>query len=146
MKIILTLILFTYIISSPASDSSKIIDSIICVLKSDIIFKSIGKLKEAIKTKDVLHIINTSISIYKDIVEKYKQCSEKEDDTKKIKYEEDETELKLGYPRVVYVLYTIIGENAYTWYDQGGLKLLKDNCYLKYGRTQWYCTFIRNPS
>ena len=47
-----------------------------------------------------------------------------------------------NYPKYVYVLYTQIGENAFIWYDHGGLKYLKEQCHQYYGQTTWYCLYL----
>ena len=151
MKFLL-LLLFSYIICSPLIESPKkidSIDSIICTLKSDIFFKSISKIIEVIKTKDLLNIINTGNSLFNDLKEEFEKCPKKSEKMEKNNLNndnEDDDDVKLGYPRAVFNLYTIIGERAFTWYDQGGLKLLKDNCYKYYGQNIWFCNFIRKQS
>ena len=146
MKKLLLLLLLSFILcekKSSFSEPSSIIDSFICVLKSDTFFNELTKLIETIKTKDLLKIINTGYLLFKDLKEEFNRCSKTID---KVDNEDDYDDINLGYPRAVLTLYTIIGENAFNWYDQGGLKLLKDNCYKYYGQTQWFCTYIRKKN
>ena len=145
MKILLLLLLLLYIVSSPASETKKTIDSIICTLNSDIFSKSLSKIIETIKTKELVKIINDGISVFHDLKKEFEKCSKKEEKLNARNDDEDD-DVKLGYPRVVLNLYTIIGKNATDWYDRGGLKLLKENCYQVYGQKTWFCTFIRKQS
>ena len=146
MKKLLLLLLLSFILCEKIGSFSKpssIIDSFICVLKSDTFFNEITKLIETIKTKDLLKIINTGYLLFQDLKEEFNRCSKTIDKVDNEDNEDDYDDINLGYPRVVLTLYTIIGENAFNWYDQGGLKLLKSNCYKYYGQTQWFCTYIR---
>ena len=62
---------------------------------------------------------------------------------RKLSNEDDEyDDVKLGYPKYVYVLYTQIGEDAFKWYDEGGLAHLKEMCHRKYGQTTWFCVYL----
>ena len=51
-------------------------------------------------------------------------------------------DVQLRYPRAVYVLYTQIGEDAFKWYDQGGIPYLKEECHRQKGRLIWYCQYL----
>ena len=144
-KLLLLLLLLSYIVDSPASETKKAIVSIICTLNSDIFSKSLSKIIETIKTKELVKIINDGISVFHDLKKEFEKCSKKEEKMNAHDDDEDD-DVKLGYPRAVLNLYTIIGKNAIDWYDKGGLALLKSNCYKYYGQNKWFCTFIRKQS
>ena len=57
--------------------------------------------------------------------------------------ENDENEnIKLGYPKYVYVLYTQIGDKAFEWFDQGGITNLKELCHREKGQKAWFCLYL----
>ena len=112
-----------------------------CLLKSNIIYTSFPKIIESFKTKDFIKIINTFYSIFNDIKNEFLKCKEKSIQNNTAN--ENDDDIKLGYPRVVLILYTLIGEQAFNWYEEGDLKLLKSNCFKYYGQRTWYCNFIQ---
>ena len=112
-----------------------------CLLKSNITLNSLSKIFENIKTKGFSNMLNTFYSIFNDIKNEFLKCKEKS--TQNNTANENDDDIKLGYPRVVLILYTLIGEQAFNWYEEGDLKLLKSNCFKYYGQRTWYCNFIQ---
>ena len=55
-------------------------------------------------------------------------------------YDDD---IRLGYPKYVFVLYSQIGERAFQWYEEGGIDNLKKQCHYWYGQRTWYCLYLQ---
>ena len=151
MKKLFLLFLFTFILCQNTTPnnffSSNIFDSIKCVLKTDFIMNSFFKILAEINTKDFSKILNVLYSIFLDFKDKFIKCSEQSNKVKAVKAIDengDDMDIKLGYPRAVLLLYTIIGEQAFEWFEKGGYPLLKSNCQYFYGQNEWYCKFIRD--
>ena len=145
MKKLLIILLLSFIICQKTSSPSFLesaMDSLQCLVKSGKLFESFSKIFEAVKTKDIMKIFTTCYSVFMDLKEELIKCSEEKNKIKKIDEEDNDDNIVLGYPRCVLTLYAIIGENAFIWYEEGGYKLLSDNCFKFYGR-QWYCYYIR---
>ena len=148
MKKILLLLLISIIICQKTTSTTilpSFFNSIQCLLKSNIIFNSFPKIIESFKTKDFIKICNTFYSIFNDLKNEFIKCKENSTQINNVnkKDDDDDMDIKLGYPRVVLILYTLIGEEAFDWYDEGDLKLLKTNCFKYYGQRTWYCNFIK---
>ena len=147
MKKILLLLLISIIICQKTTSTTNLpsfFNSIQCLLKSNIVFISFPKIIESFKTKDFITIFNTFYSIFNDLKNEFIKCKEKSTQIDNVnKKDDDDMDIKLGYPRVVLILYTLIGERAFNWYDEGDLKLLKTNCFLYYGQRTWFCNFIK---
>ena len=146
MKKLLILILLSYIACQKEISSSffsSTFNSIKCLLKTNIIYDSYSQIIEAIKTKDLMKIINTGFSIFQNIKREIINCSinSSEKDTS---IEDNNDDIQLGYPRAVLVLAAIIGEEAFQWYDDGGYYNLRSKCVQKYGQTIWFCNYFRN--
>ena len=147
MKKLLIVLLFSFILcqkNKPSNFFQSTFDSIKCVLHSNILINSFSKIIEAIKTKDLSQIFNTGYSIFLELKKEYIKCDNAK--LKEVKHDDENDEdddIKLGYPRAVLLLYTIIGERAFIWYDEGGYPLLRSNCFYYYGRLEWYCQYIR---
>ena len=147
MKKLLIFFLVSIIIcqkTSTSIDLPSVLDSIKCLLKSNTFYNSFLKVIESFKTKDFLNIFNTLYSVFFDLKNEFIKCREKSTQIQINNFNEndDDDNINLGYPRVVLILYTQIGEVAFQWYEEGGLPLLKRNCLRDYGQRIWYCNFI----
>ena len=149
MKKILIILLFSFILCGNSQSTSfftTALDSIQCLLKSNKLIDSFFKIIEVIKTKDLLQILNTCYTIYLDLKEELNKCNEKPIKNKKVEEIDEDIDIKLGYPSAVYLLYTKFGEDAFKWFDKGGYKLLKENCYKSEGQNSWICNYIRKEN
>ena len=142
MKKFLFLILISFIISKEPTIIEKITDIIKCLSKSNLLKPSIERIIEAINSKDISLIFNTCITIYNQLKDEINNC--KKEEAKELFKEKDEEydDIKLGYPKYVYVLYTQIGELAFIWYDKGGKDYLKEKCHLEFGQRTWFCNYL----
>ena len=141
-KVFILFLIFSSIICEHNKLREEIKDIIKCVLNSGLIKNSIEKIKNIINSKDISIMIKSGISLYKEIKNEIIKCANK--DMKELNKENDEDmdDIKLGYPKSVYVLYTQIGENAFIWYEHGGMSYLKEQCHLYYGQTTWFCVYL----
>ena len=148
MKKILLIFLFCLILCQKSATntffSSTTFDSIKCVLKSDILKNSFAKILKELNTNGFSNIFNALYSIFLDLKTEFFKCNEQLNKANEVDENDDDMDIKLGYPRAVLILYTIIGQRAFDWYDQGGYNLLRDNCFTHFGRDEWYCRFIRD--
>ena len=145
MKKLLILVLLSITICEKTTFPSiiaSIIESNKCLFNFNILYDSFKKIYESIKTKDLLNIISTGFSVYQNIKEEYTKCKAQQQK----KAEEDEDDIQLGYPRPIYVLASIIGDEVFQWYDEGGndYAYLRQKCVFKYGQTTWFCNYFRN--
>ena len=141
MKKILILLLLSSIICQSSNPIQEIKDIIGCISKSNLLDISLEKIKEAINSKDPSDISKLLISLITKLKDEIIQCKEKQ--LRKLSNEDDEyDDVKLGYPKYVYVLYTQIGKDAFTWYDKGGITLLKEQCHKYYGQKTWFCVYL----
>ena len=143
MKKLLIIFLLSTVICYNNSKED-IIDIIKCILKSDFIQTAFEKIKEAFKSKNISEIINTGIYIFNEFKKEIFKCSTNglRKLSNRVRAIEDVT---LEYPRAVYVVYTQLGEDAFKWFDQGGMKYLKDQCHLRAGQTAWFCQYLAAP-
>ena len=134
-KIYLFLLLLT-LITCKTETKPKIskIGELLNIFNSDEFFSLLTNVIDAIKAKDFNKILNSIYSFYQNI----KKLIQQKNETKN----QNEDEVVLQYPRVVLTLYTIIKEEAFDWYEKGGLELLKKNCFTYYGQTTWFCKLI----
>ena len=141
MKKILILLLLTSIICQSSNPIQEIKDIIGCISKSNLLDISLEKIKEALNSKDPSDISKLLISLITKLKDEIIQCKEKK--LRKLSNEDDEyDDVKLGYPKYVYVLYTQIGKDAFTWFDKGGITLLKEQCHKYYGQKTWFCVYL----
>ena len=141
MKKILILLLLSSIICQSSNPIQEIKDIIGCISKSNLLDISLEKIKEALNSKDPSDISKLLISLITKLKDEIIQCKEKQ--LRKLSNEDDEyDDVKLGYPKYVYVLYTQIGKDAFTWYDLGGITLLKEQCHKYYGQKTWFCVYL----
>ena len=141
MKKILILLLLSSIICQSSNPIQEIKDIIGCISKSNLLDISLEKIKEALNSKNPSDISKLFISLITKLKDEIIQCKEKQ--LRKLSNEDDEyDDVKLGYPKYVYVLYTQIGKDAFTWYDKGGLTLLKEQCHKYYGQKTWFCVYL----
>ena len=141
MKKILILLLLSSIICQSSNPIQEIKDIIGCISKSNLLDISLEKIKEALNSKDPSDISKLLISLITKLKDEIIQCKEKQ--LRKLSNEDDEyDDVKLGYPKYVYVLYTQIGKDAFTWYDKGGITLLKEQCHKYYGQKTWFCVYL----
>ena len=146
MKKLLLVFLFAFMLCQKSASNtlfSSTFESFKCILKSDVLMNSIYKILKEVNTKNFSNIFNTLYSIFLDLKNEFIKCSEQLHKVNEVEKYDDDMDIKLGYPRAVLVLYTIIGQDAFDWYDEGGYKTLQDNCFTFKGQTQWYCNFIR---
>ena len=144
MKKLLILVLLSFTICEKSTFPSiiaSIFESNKCLFNFNILYDSFNKIVESIKTKDLLKIISTGFSVFQNIKEEYTKCIENQ----KKKVAEEEDDIQLGYPRPIYVLAAIIGEEAFQWYDDGknDYAYLRQKCVSKYGQTAWFCNYFR---
>ena len=121
---------------NPIEDITNIVK---CLLKSDLFKTGFEKIKVAIESKDISNIINTGIYLFNEFKYEINHCSNK--GLRKLSNQAYE-DVQLRYPRAVQVLYTQIGEDAFKWYDQGGIPYLKEECHRQKGRLIWYCQYL----
>ena len=141
MKKILILLLLSSIICQSSNPIQEIKHIIGCISKSNLLDISLEKIKEALNSKDPSDISKLLISLITKLKDEIIQCKEKQ--LRKLSNEDDEyDDVKLGYPKYVYVLYTQIGKDAFTWYDKGGITLLKEQCHKYYGQKTWFCVYL----
>ena len=141
MKKILILLLLSSIICQSSNPIQEIKDIIGCISKSNLFEVSLEKIKEALNSKDPSDISKLLISLITKLKDEIIQCKEKQ--LRKLSNEDDEyDDVKLGYPKYVYVLYTQIGKDAFTWFDKGGITLLKEQCHKYYGQKTWFCVYL----
>ncbi len=141
MKKILILLLLSSIICQSSNPIQEIKDIIGCISKSNLLDISLEKIKEALNSKDPSDISKLLISLITKLKDEIIQCKEKQ--LRKLSNEDDEyDDVKLGYPKYVYVLYTQIGKDAFTWFDKGGITLLKEQCHKYYGQKTWFCVYL----
>ncbi len=141
MKKILILLLLSSIICQSSNPIQEIKDIIGCISKSNLLDVSLEKIKEALNSKDPSDISKILISLITKLKDEIIQCKEKQ--LRKLSNEDDEyDDVKLGYPKYVYVLYTQIGKDAFTWFDKGGITLLKEQCHKYYGQKTWFCVYL----
>ena len=143
MKKFLILCLLLTISCQSSNLIKEIVDIIKCILKSGNFENSIDKLIKAINSKDISKMIDIGISIFNGLNNEVGQCIKK--NLRKLSNEgnKDYDDIRLGYPKYVYVLYSQIGERAFEWYEQGGIDYLKQQCHLYYGQTTWYCLYLQ---
>ena len=135
------LLLLSSIICQSSNPIQEIKDIIGCISKSNLLDISLEKIKEALNSKDPSDISKLLISLITKLKDEIIQCKEKQ--LRKLSNEDDEyDDVKLGYPKYVYVLYTQIGKDAFTWYDKGGITLLKEQCHKYYGQKTWFCVYL----
>ena len=141
-KVFILFLLFSAIICKSRNSGLEITDIIKCLLNSDLIKKSIEKIISIINSKDISIMIKTFIYLYKEFKNETIKCTN--NSLKQSSNEKDENidDIKLGYPKSVYVLYTQIGEKAFIWYEQGGMTYLKEQCHLEFGQRTWYCVYL----
>ena len=141
MKKILILLLLSSIICQSSNPIQEIKDIIGCISKSNLLDISLEKIKEALNSMDPSDISKLLISLITKLKDEIIQCKEKQ--LRKLSNEDDEyDDVKLGYPKYVYVLYTQIGKDAFTWFDKGGITLLKEQCHKYYGQKTWFCVYL----
>ena len=141
MKKILILLLLSTIICQSSNPIQEIKDIIGCISKSNLLDISLEKIKEALNSKDPSDISKLLISLITKLKDEIIQCKEKK--LRKLSNEDGEyDDVKLGYPKYVYVLYTQIGKDAFTWFDKGGITLLKEQCHKYYGQKTWFCVYL----
>ena len=141
MKKILILLLLSSIICQSSNPIQEIKDIIGCISKSNLLDISLEKIKEALNSKNPSDISKLFISLITKLKDEIIQCKEKK--LRKLSNEDDEyDDVKLGYPKYVYVLYTQIGKDAFTWFDKGGITLLKEQCHKYYGQKTWFCVYL----
>ena len=141
MKKILILLLLSSIICQSSNPIQEIKDIIGCISKSNLLDISLEKIKAALNSKDPSDISKLLISLITKLKDEIIQCKEKK--LRKLSNEDDEyDDVKLGYPKYVYVLYTQIGKDAFTWFDKGGITLLKEQCHKYYGQKTWFCVYL----
>ena len=141
MKKILILLLLSSIICQSSNPIQEIKDIIGWISKSYLLDISLEKIKEALNSKDPSDISKLLISLITKLKDEIIQCKEKK--LRKLSNEDDEyDDVKLGYPKYVYVLYTQIGKDAFTWFDKGGITLLKEQCHKYYGQKTWFCVYL----
>ena len=148
MKKLLLVLLFSFILcqkETPNTFFSSTFNSIKCVLKSDILMNSFSKILTEYNTNGLTNIFTVFYSVFLDLKNEFIKCSEQLNKVNETDENEDDMDIKLGYPRAVLVLYTILGQDAFDWYDQGGYELLQSNCFKYKGQKEWYCNFIRKP-
>ena len=87
-----------------------------CFLNSDIIFKTIAELIDAIKTKDFQKILSVLVNLTTPFINEIKKCLGK-------------TEVNLGFPVwLVEIIVPLLGEAAkYAW-EHGGCSAVKKLC------------------
>ena len=119
-----------------------ITDRIKCILKSDLIKIAFEKIKEVFKSKDISEIINTGIYLFNEFKKEISQCSKKSlrKLSNEIKAIED---VSLGYPNAVYVVSTIIGDDAFKWFEEGGIEYLRSQCHKYHGWNAWFCQYLQ---
>ena len=143
MKNLLIIVLLSLAIcenSTFPSILTSIFESNKCLFNFNILYDSFSKIFESIKSKDLSKIISTGFKVFQNLKEEYIKCTEKEQK----KAEEEEDDIQLGYPRAIYVLASIIGDEAFDWYDiNGTYKTLREECVKKYGQTAWFCNYFR---
>ena len=130
------LLLLVTLISSKTEKKTKTsqIKELLYIINSDEFFNSLTKIIDAIIKKDFNEILNSVYLFYQDIKLLFQQKNKIEN--------QNGDEIVLQYPRVVLTLYTIIKEQAFDWYDEGGFDKLKRNCFTYYGQTTWFCKLI----
>ena len=107
MKKILILLLLSSIICQSSNPIQEIKDIIGCISKSNLLDISLEKIKEAINSKDPSDISKLLISLITKLKDEIIQCKEKQ--LRKLSNEDDEyDDVKLGYPKYVYVLYKYV--------------------------------------
>ena len=93
-----------------------------CFLESDIIFKGVAKLIEAIQTKQISEIVSVVIQLYGPFVEEVKKCLAMINE-----------EISLQIPKWLLKLIPIIGEAVKTIWENGGCQAVKSFCKSKAG-------------
>ena len=142
MKKFLIFLLLSTIICEKSNLIQKITDIIKCLLKSGIIENNIGKIVEVIHSKDIEKIINLCKSIFNEFKNETNKCTNI--GLRKLSNEGNyDDDIRLGYPKYVFVLYSQIGERAFQWYDEGGIDNLKKQCHYWYGQRTWYCLYLQ---
>ena len=142
MRKILILLLFSTIISINSNSIKEIEKIIKCLSKSYLLKSAFEKILRAINSKDISNIIKTGITLFNEFKDEINQCKKHELEELSNKHREEFEDIRLGYPRAVYVLYTQIGENAFKWFDDGGISNLKEQCHLNYGQRAWFCEYL----
>ena len=136
------ILILSSIICEHNNSSLEVKDIIKCVLNSDLIGCTFEKIKSIINSKDISIMIKSGISLFNEIKNEIVKCANRNIKELNNENEEDMDDIKLGYPKSVYVLYTQIGENAFIWYEKGGISYLKEQCHLYYGQTTWFCVYL----
>ena len=93
-----------------------------CFLESDIIFKGVAKLIEAIQSQQISEIVSVVIALYGPFVEEVKKCLGMTND-----------EIALQFPEWIKKLLPILGEIVKTIWKNGGCQAVKDFCKSKAG-------------
>ena len=139
MKKILLLLLLSSIICENTNIIGEIQHIFKCLSNSNFFIEDLNQIIEALKSKDMKTIIKIGLSLFNKFIEEIRNCN---NNLRKLNEETEDEDIKLGYPKEVYVLYTQIGERAFKWYDDGGLKTLRDNCFTYYGQSEWFCQYL----
>ncbi len=146
MKKLLIVLLLSFILcqkNKPTNFFQSTFDSIKCVYHSNTFINSFPKIIEVIKTKDLSQIVTTIYSTFLDLKKEYIKCNEKQNEVKSEDENDEDDDIKLGYPKAVLLLYTIFGDRAFEWFDEGGYPLLRSKCYGELGYNSWLCAYIR---
>lgn len=138
MKKILLLLLFSSIICLDSSPLNKILEIIKCLANSNIFNESLKEIIEAFNSNDPNIIIKTGITLFYEFKKEISKCNNK---LRRLNNDDNDEDIKLGYPKEVYVLFTQIGNRAFEWYDSGGLAALRDNCFTYYAQA-WFCQYL----
>ncbi len=104
------------------------VDVVKCVLRSDVLFKSIEKVISAIQTKDMGTIAMTVLSLYPGVVDEIKKCLA-------------DGEPNLQIADWVITLVKLLGPIVWDLVKEYAFPYLKQLCKEKFGDT-WYCNAI----
>ena len=139
MKKILLLLLLSSIICEKTNIIGEIQHMFKCLSNSKFFIEDLNQIIEALKSKDMDKIIKIGLSLFNKFIEEIRQCN---NNLRKLNEEIEDEDIKLGYPKEVYVLYSLIGKRAFEWYDIDGLKSLRDNCFSHFGQSEWFCQYL----
>ena len=142
MKQIIIILLLSSIICQNLNIKQEIKDTIKCLSKSIIFEIGLEKIKEAFNSENLSNIINIVISLFNQLKDDIVQCAKKNLQQLSNEVNDENDNIKLGYPKYVYVLYSQIGKDAFDWFDQGGITYLKEMCHRRHGQQAWFCVYL----
>ena len=100
-----------------------------CFLNSDVIFKTVAEIIDALKSKDLTKIISIVMNLAGPFIQEIKKCLGK-------------TEVNLQFPVWLLSLLPYLGDAVKFAWEHGGCSAVKTLCHNTLGSGNWVCGLI----